>query len=144
MVELVAEHGYNAVGVAMLTGRARTSKRDFYKHFSGKEECFLATYDVLVSRSVRGIFAAAEGEREWCERLRLGFLAFAGQIAGDPGEHNPEIDTIINAVRRLGVEFALDVAPAARKPLLVTARAQRQGAVAHDDVAVVAASALAT
>ena len=31
-----------------------------------------------------GILAAIEGESEWCERLRLGFLAFAGQIAGSP------------------------------------------------------------
>jgi DNA-binding XRE family transcriptional regulator len=62
----------------------------------------------------------------------------------ESGEHNPEIDTIINAVRRLGIEFVLDVAPADRKPLLVTARAQKQGAIAHDNVAVVVASSLAT
>jgi len=62
----------------------------------------------------------------------------------ESGEHNPEIDTIINAARQLGVEFALDVSPADRKPILVTARAQKRGAIAHDDVAVVAASALAT
>lgn len=58
----------------------------------------------------------------------------------ESGEHNPEVDTIINAVRRLGVEFVLDVAPAGRKPALVTARAQKRGAIAHDDVSVVAAS----
>ncbi len=84
MVELVAEHGYNGVAVEMLTKRAGVSKRDFYKHFDSKEECFLATYDLIVSRSLRGILAAAEGEEEWCERLRLGFLAVAGQIAGSP------------------------------------------------------------
>jgi DNA-binding XRE family transcriptional regulator len=60
----------------------------------------------------------------------------------ESGEHNPEVDTIINAVRRLGIEFVLDIAPASRKPALVTARAQRHGVVAHDDVSVVAASAL--
>lgn len=60
----------------------------------------------------------------------------------ESGEHNPEVDTIINAVRRLGIEFVLDVAPADRKPTLVTARAQRRGAVAHDDVSVVAASSV--
>lgn len=60
----------------------------------------------------------------------------------ESGEHNPDVDTIINAVRRLGIEFVLDVAPASRKPALVTARAQKGGAIAHDDVAVVAASAL--
>jgi len=58
----------------------------------------------------------------------------------ESGEHNPEVDTIINAVRSLGVEFVLDVAPAGRKPALVTARAQKRGAIAHDDVSVVAAS----
>jgi len=84
MVDLVAEHGYDAVTVAALTKRARVSKRDFYKHFSGKEECFLAAYDVIVGDSLRGILAAVEGEEEWRERLRLGFLAFAGQIAGNP------------------------------------------------------------
>lgn len=58
----------------------------------------------------------------------------------ESGEHNPEIDTIINAVRRLEIEFVLDVAPASRKPALVTARAQKPGAITHDDVSVVAAS----
>ena len=60
----------------------------------------------------------------------------------ESGEHNPEIDTIINAVRRLGIEFVLDVAPASRKPALVTARAQKHGAIHHDDVSVVAASSV--
>ncbi|HKI67307.1 MAG TPA: helix-turn-helix transcriptional regulator [Solirubrobacterales bacterium] len=60
----------------------------------------------------------------------------------ESGEHNPEVDTIINAVRRLGIEFVLDVAPASRKPALVTARAQRRGAIDHDDVSVVAASSV--
>jgi AcrR family transcriptional regulator len=84
MIELVAEHGYNAVSVEKLTSRARISKRDFYKLFAGKEECFLAAYDSIVSHSVRGIIAAAEGEEEWRERLRLGFLAFTDQITSSP------------------------------------------------------------
>ncbi len=86
MIELVAEHGYNAVSVERLANRARISKRDFYKLFAGKEECFLAAYDIIVSDSVRGIIAAAEGEEGWRERLRLGFLAFADQITGSPGK----------------------------------------------------------
>src|SRR3954454_9150718 len=84
MVELVAEHGYNGFAVATLSNHASVSKRDFYKHFGGKEGCLLATYDDIVSHSVRGILAAAEGEKEWRERLRLGFLAFADQIASNP------------------------------------------------------------
>src|ERR1044072_2904250 len=60
----------------------------------------------------------------------------------ESGEHNPEVDTIINAVRRLGIEFVLDVAPTSRKPALVTARAQKRGAIAPDVVSVVAASSV--
>jgi AcrR family transcriptional regulator len=84
MVELLAEHSYDAVAVTTLASRARISKRDFYKHFGGKEECFLSTYDSIVTQSLRGILAAVEGEEEWRERLRGGFLAFAGQIARSP------------------------------------------------------------
>ena len=58
----------------------------------------------------------------------------------ESAEHNPEIDTIINAVRQLGIEFVLDVAPADRQPFFVNARARKRGAIAHDDVAVLAAS----
>jgi len=85
MVELVAEHGYNGVTVAALCNHASVSKRDFYRRFDGKEECFLATYDFIVDNSVQGIIAAAEGEEEWRERLQLGFLAMAGQVARNPG-----------------------------------------------------------
>jgi len=84
MVELVAEHGYDAFSVAALVKRARVSKRDFYKHFPSKEECFLSTYDIIVNHSLCGIHAAIEGEEEWRERLRLGYLTFVGQIADDP------------------------------------------------------------
>lgn len=84
MVELVADRGYDAVAVATLTERARVSKRDFYKHFSGKEECFLATYDEIVRDSLRGVLAAVEDKEEWRQALGHGFLAFARQVAGNP------------------------------------------------------------
>lgn len=84
MVELTVERGYDAVTVTRLVKRARVSKRDFYKRFSGKEECFLDTYDSIVSQALRRIHAGIEGEEDRSERLRLGSLAFAGQIAGNP------------------------------------------------------------
>jgi transcriptional regulator with XRE-family HTH domain len=58
----------------------------------------------------------------------------------ESGEHNPSIDSIINVVKRLGIEFAIDVAPADSQPSFVTARARKAGAVEHDDVALVIAS----
>lgn len=57
----------------------------------------------------------------------------------ESGEHNPAIDTVINAVRRLGIEFCFDVSPARRKPTLVSKRALRSEAIDHDEVSVLAA-----
>jgi len=62
----------------------------------------------------------------------------------ESGEHNPDVDTIIATVDRLGTEFALDVAPAARGAQLLKKSAQKAGAVVHHgNVAVTAASARA-
>ncbi|MGN6586602.1 MAG: TetR/AcrR family transcriptional regulator [Solirubrobacterales bacterium] len=106
MIELVSERGYNAVPVAALTRHAHVSKRDFYRLFAGKEECFLAAYDNIVSQSVRGILAAAEDEGDWRERLRLEFLAFADQIAGNPEAARLALVEIF-AVGTVAVERAL-------------------------------------
>jgi AcrR family transcriptional regulator len=84
LVELVAAHGYNKVTISALVKRARVSKRDFYRHFGGKEECFLATFDTIVSHSVRGILGAGAGENQWRDRLRLELIAFAAQTVGSP------------------------------------------------------------
>lgn len=84
MIELVAEYGYNRVTVRELVGRAGVSTRAFYQHFTNKEECFLATYDLLIGRAARRIVAAHEGERDWRQRLRLAFGAFAREVAEEP------------------------------------------------------------
>ena len=59
----------------------------------------------------------------------------------ESGEQNPDVDTIITAVDRLGTEFVLDVAPAERGARLVTKGAQNAGSVVrHGKVAVTTAS----
>jgi transcriptional regulator with XRE-family HTH domain len=82
---------------------------------------------------------SSQGESQRALAKKLG-ISQPRVVKLESGEHNPEIDTIINAVRSLGVEFALDVAPTGRKPTLVTARARKGRAIAHEDVSVVAAS----
>ena len=59
----------------------------------------------------------------------------------ESGERNPRIETLIDISRKTGLEFAIDIAPAAQQPKLVTKR-MRDGRPAHihDDVSVVVAS----
>jgi AcrR family transcriptional regulator len=85
MVEAVAEQGYRGVKIRRLTEIAEVSSGTFYKHFSGKEECFRAVHAQLASRLVVSIAngrysAPASGEAQ--VRRMLG--AFAGELSRDP------------------------------------------------------------
>ena len=60
----------------------------------------------------------------------------------ESGEQNPDFETIIATVDKLGTEFVLDVAPARYEAKLVTKTARTSGAVVrHGNVSVVTASA---
>jgi transcriptional regulator with XRE-family HTH domain len=87
-------------------------------------------------------FRAEQGLTQRDLAARLG-VSQPRVVKLESGEHNPDVDTIINVVRRLGIEFCVDVAPAGRKPKLVTARARKSEPIDHNDVAVVAAFAAA-
>jgi AcrR family transcriptional regulator len=85
MIELVAEHGYQALKVRDLVHRAGVSTRAFYEHFSSKEDCFLQTHDLISRRATRRIVGAQSGERDWRRRSRLVFEEFAREIENQPG-----------------------------------------------------------
>jgi AcrR family transcriptional regulator len=84
MVEAVADHGYAAVTVREIARLAGVSTRAFYKLFEGKADCFFRTYDLVVKRAAKRIVAAQAGERDWRERLRLGFAAFVRELDREP------------------------------------------------------------
>ncbi len=87
MAEVVAEHGYNKVTIAQITGAASVSRRTFYEHFESKEECFIAAYDAVDSYLVERIAERVKDEDEWADRVAtaltelLRFLAARPQLA---------------------------------------------------------------
>lgn len=59
----------------------------------------------------------------------------------ESGEQNPDFETIISVVGKLGTEFVIDVAPAGVQAQLVTEGTRAAGsAVEHGDVAVLTAT----
>jgi AcrR family transcriptional regulator len=84
MIESVARRGYAATTVADVVALAGVSRRAFYEHFSNKEECFLATYDILVARSRKLVIDGWAGERGWSNRRHAAFKAFLEDIAASP------------------------------------------------------------
>jgi AcrR family transcriptional regulator len=91
MIELVADRGYEASTVWELCALAGVSKRTLYERFpGGKEDCFLATYDIIVRRAQLNVLAAGgraasvdlgSGRRE---RLHAVVEAFAHEVATHP------------------------------------------------------------
>jgi AcrR family transcriptional regulator len=59
MIELVGEQGYGATAVAEVTKRAGLSRKAFYEHFAGKQDCFLATYDTIVGEGYERVAGAS-------------------------------------------------------------------------------------
>ncbi|HTA36386.1 MAG TPA: TetR/AcrR family transcriptional regulator [Solirubrobacteraceae bacterium] len=74
MIEAVAERGYDGTSVKQVVGLAGVSRRSFYEQFANKQECFLATYDLIATRGawrVSAAYRAADGDVH--ERLQAAF-----------------------------------------------------------------------
>jgi AcrR family transcriptional regulator len=83
--ELVAERGYSDVTVELIVKRAHVSYKTFYKHFAGKEECFIALFEstfATTEQVIRERLAAEPGE--WSEQVVLALRTLVEQILDDP------------------------------------------------------------
>jgi AcrR family transcriptional regulator len=83
-IEAVAARGYPAVTVSELAALAGVSRRTFYERFPDREACFLASYDVIVSRAARQTREAWTGEDGGAGDVERAFASLAGQIASEP------------------------------------------------------------
>ncbi len=85
-VEVVAERGYAAATVGEVVSRARVSRKTFYEHFGGKEDCLLAAYDVGVRMMLDRLEAAerAAGDGGWVGKVRAGVRAYLETLAEEP------------------------------------------------------------
>jgi AcrR family transcriptional regulator len=95
MVAAVAESGYAKVTIRQLVSLAGVSRSSFYKHFAGKEQCFLSTYDVIAAIAMGNIERAYRSHDGWQERLRGAFTTFVdGVIEAPKPSHLVLIDAL--------------------------------------------------
>lgn len=84
MIEAIAQRGYQATTVAHVIALAGVSRRAFYELFANKEECFLATYDIVVARARKRVIDAWVAERGWANRLHAACKAMLDDVAESP------------------------------------------------------------
>jgi AcrR family transcriptional regulator len=83
VVEAVAEHGYNATTIGKITAAAKISRRTFYEYFDGKEDCFLAAYEMIDAHVRESVLAAGDPAGPWPERVRARLAALLEVLARD-------------------------------------------------------------
>src|SRR6478609_3320966 len=87
MVATVAEKGYEATTVADLVELSGVSRSAFYKHFSDKQNCFLAAIEALIGpaleRASEALTPGDEGPSD-PERTRTVFEDLIRGIAAQP------------------------------------------------------------
>ncbi len=85
MAELVAKRGYNDVTVELIVKRARVSYKTFYKHFSGKEDAFLALFDGAVHSAERAVRERLASESlPWAEQVVVALGAMVEMVVAEP------------------------------------------------------------
>jgi AcrR family transcriptional regulator len=121
----VAEHGYGAVTLAHITREARVSRRAFYEHFEGKEECFLAAFEVVVDH-LRELVAEAVAPLEgWPRQAIAAARAVLAFFAAEPDL--ARLCLVESRAAGPAVAARFNEAAAEMAPLLAHGRAERAG-----------------
>jgi AcrR family transcriptional regulator len=84
--QVVAEKGYTRFTVADVLAAAGVSRETFYEHFSDKEDCFLAAYELSVDAVLAAMSHADPGGEsdplERYEEMMRGYLQVMSQEGG--------------------------------------------------------------
>jgi AcrR family transcriptional regulator len=80
----VAEHGYQAVTITHITKEAKVSRRVFYENFEGKEECFLAAFEVVVGHIRELATEAVAPLDDWPRQAIAASRAVLAFLASEP------------------------------------------------------------
>jgi AcrR family transcriptional regulator len=84
MTITVGRRGYRDAHITEVVDRAGVSRRTFYEHFEGKEECFAAAYGQAVGKLVELTVSAAAAEDDWADSLRAGLGVMLSELAAHP------------------------------------------------------------
>jgi AcrR family transcriptional regulator len=82
--QAVVEHGYHSVTITHITKAASVSRRAFYQQFQGKEDCFLAAFDVVVEYARTLVLEAIEPIEDWPQRVIVAMRVILRFFSSEP------------------------------------------------------------
>lgn len=84
MVELAGERGFAQCSVDALVARAGVSRRTFYEHFTGLQECFLAVLDIGAETVTELVREAYVGKQSWLDGMRCALASLLTFFDSEP------------------------------------------------------------
>ncbi|HEX3361796.1 MAG TPA: TetR/AcrR family transcriptional regulator [Solirubrobacterales bacterium] len=84
-IQLVAKRGYRGTSVDHIVKAAKVGYVAFYDLFDGKQACFLAAFDRIVTETSEELAAAVSPAAPWSEQVCAGLARLVASIAADPG-----------------------------------------------------------
>lgn len=84
MTITVGRRGYRDAHITEVVDRAGVSRRTFYEHFEGKEECFAAAYAETLAQLVKLTVGAAEAGDDWADSLRAALTTMLAELTAHP------------------------------------------------------------
>jgi AcrR family transcriptional regulator len=88
VTETLDEKGYDKTTVSLIGRNAHVSKSDFYRHFTSKDACFHAAYDVASGRLQERVLGACAEHSDWVDRVCAGLAALLDFLASEPASAN--------------------------------------------------------
>lgn len=85
IAELSAEQGYEATKIADIVRRAGVARKTLYDNFDGKEDLFLAAFDLYFAEAKREVEEACDSTGgAWQQRIESGLARFLVCVAERP------------------------------------------------------------
>lgn len=100
MSQVVADKGYAEVTIADLAAEARVSRRTFYEHFSGKQECLIALYEAASEQALSVLRTTIDPRRDWHTRVEQALGTYLSVLSANPAL----LSTVFIAILGLGPE----------------------------------------
>jgi AcrR family transcriptional regulator len=122
IAEQVAANGYRGTTITEVVKAASVSTRDFYELFEGKEDCFLAAFDVVRDHLEDLIRTAVAAEDDWPRRAIAGLRTSLEFFAAEPDLARVCLLEAVSATPTIAIRFREAVLSAA--PALAQGRAE--------------------
>ncbi|MFI5495756.1 TetR/AcrR family transcriptional regulator [Actinoplanes sp. NPDC051859] len=84
MARVVAQKGYASASLTEVCATAGVSTRAFYEHFSDKEACLLAAFDLGIGLMQRAVAEAFAQPELWPQRIHRGLETLLRILATEP------------------------------------------------------------